>query len=144
MDGEGIERRRLRVYLAGPISKGDVWENIYLGLKWGRALLKDGFAPYIPHLDAYLTLHPGTAPENEPDQWKSLLEWDLEWVKVSEAVLRLPGVSTGADLECERAESEGIPVFRLVQDDVAMRQWDQGYMLLTDFANLKDLRGVRL
>lgn len=112
---ESIERRRLRVYVAGPISKGDTVENVWNGIRVGRQLLKLGFAPYVPHLDAYMTLNAsanfGGTEEEVSDQWRMLLEWDLEWVLASEAVLRLPGESKGADLECMRAEAHGIPVF---------------------------------
>lgn len=108
-----FERRRLKVYVAGPISKGDVFENIMLGLRWGRTMLKDGLAPYIPHLDAYMTLNPGTPPEEgNPDSvWNSLLEWDLEWVASSDVVFRIAGESSGADLEVAVAKSLGIPIF---------------------------------
>lgn len=115
MQPEGIERRRLRVYVAGPISKGDTVENVWNGIRVGRKLLQLGFAPYIPHLDAYLTLNAAAnfAPDDDGPsaQWRMLLEWDLEWVFASEAILRLPGESRGADLECARAEAHGIPVF---------------------------------
>jgi len=113
-----IERRRLRVYVAGPISKGDVVENVWNGIRMGRELLNRGFAPYIPHLDAYLTLNAAAnyAEGEVSDQWRMLLEWDLEWVLASEAVLRLPGISKGADLECHRAEAHGIPVFRDIDE----------------------------
>lgn len=103
-----FERRRLRVYLAGPISKGDRLENIHLGLRWGRRMVQDGLAPYIPHLDAFMFL--GTDDAGSA-QWKALLEWDMEYVAQSEAVFRLPGESRGADLETEHAEALGIPVY---------------------------------
>ena len=113
MQRDEFERRRLRVYIAGPISGGDVWENVISGLRWGRRLLADGFAPYVPHMDAYMTLTPGatTEPTVDPFPWGALLEWDLEWVTTSEAVFRLSGVSKGADLEVDIASQQGIPVF---------------------------------
>jgi hypothetical protein len=46
-------------------------------------------------------------------------EWmriDLDWVAVADAVLRLPGPSKGADMECARAKELGIPVFYSVDD----------------------------
>jgi hypothetical protein len=119
-----FERRRLRVYIAGPISLGDVDENIRQGLEWGRTMLRDGLAPYIPHLDTFL--FGGT----NADEWHGLLEWDLEWVSVSEAVFRLPGESKGADLEVRMARELSIPVFH-------------SYGTLLDYAHLHGLRGKR-
>src|ERR1051326_8071478 len=110
-----FERRRLKVYVAGPISKGDVFENGVAGVRWGRRMLQDGLAPYVPHLDAYMTLSAGGAPPeaNSGDYtlWNSLLEWDLEYVASSDAVFRIDGESRGADLECKVARELGIPVF---------------------------------
>lgn len=108
---EEFERRRMRVYVAGPISKGDVFENVMLGIRWGRRLLFDGLAPYVPHLDAYMTLTPGQEPTSEVTAWNTFLEWDLEWVASSEAVFRIKGASKGADLEVAVAKELGIPVY---------------------------------
>lgn len=115
---DSFERRRLRVYVAGPISKGDVWENVITGIRWGRTMLRDGLAPYVPHLDAYLTLEPGQAPpEDGHSTWNALLEWDLEWVSVSDAIFRIAGESRGADLECNVATKLGIPVYHEAKHD---------------------------
>lgn len=140
---ESFERRRLRVYVAGPISRGDVWENVMLGLRWGRLLLSSGLAPYIPHLDAYLTLNPGTPPGEDPSaQWNSLLEWDLEWVAASDAVFRIPGASTGADLECRVARELGIPVFNAQY--AFATTGDIAYQDLMSFARERGLGGKRI
>lgn len=127
-----FERRRLRVYIAGPISKGDVFENVMSGLRWGRRALEDGLAPYIPHLDAYLTLAPGQPPDGK-SKWNSLLEWDLEWVSVSDAIFRIEGESKGADLECEVALGLGIPVWR-----------EHEYEAMLAWAKFNELAGVRV
>lgn len=137
---EGIERRRLRVYLAGPMTKGSTFGNVVHAITWGKQLLADGFAPYIPQLDAFMML-----ADDEPKvEWPTFLEWDLEWVKVSEAVLRLPGESKGADLEVERAMGEGIPIFLVNEQTKHRPELDYGYGMLKDYAVLKDLTGVRL
>jgi hypothetical protein len=106
-----MEHRRLRVYIAGPISLGDTAKNIETGLEWGRTMLRDGLAPYIPHLDTFLGVDPSITPGTHKSQWNGLLEWDIEWVAVSEAFFRIPGESKGADLEMKVARECGIPVF---------------------------------
>jgi hypothetical protein len=45
--------RRTRIYVAGPISKGDVLVNVKRGIDAGTTLLAAGFAPMIPHLSYY-------------------------------------------------------------------------------------------
>lgn len=101
---------RKRVYVAGPISLGPIRENIRTATVAGMALLKAGYAPLVPHLTCYMG---GAIPEALPggtraEDW---YETDLPWVSVSQAVLRLPGESVGADKEVALAESLGIPVF---------------------------------
>ncbi|MES2156011.1 MAG: DUF4406 domain-containing protein [bacterium] len=125
-----IERRRLRVYVAGPISS-DVFEGVHRGMRAGRQLFLDGLAPYVPHWDALLFLPEGN--------WKPYLEWDLEYVALMEAVWRLEGESAGADLECDRALALGIPVFYEGDEDMVDEYED-----LLDFAALQGLRGKQV
>lgn len=118
---------RQRVYIAGPISKGDLAANINQATEAFLALAKAGFAPMCPHWSSFsggakvfaspfAGLAVGTvyavagANPNEltHGDWLAI---DLEWVRVSDAVLRLPGESTGADLEVAEAVRRGIPVF---------------------------------
>lgn len=104
--------------------------NIKKGIEYGKMMLRDGLAPYIPHLDTFM-FKPEQAlvnPESGESEWKGLLEWDLEWVAASEALFRIAGESTGADLEVEVARSLGIPVFF-------------NYAMLLDYAFLKGLTG---
>lgn len=132
-----FERRRLRVYVAGPISKGDVFDNIVRAIKFGRQMVHDGLAPYIPHFDAYMfAWGDGTGANTEEISWNGYLEWDLEWVATAEAVFRVAGESRGADLEAEIAFGLGIPVFYDDPDGL-------GYAALLDFAEGKGLTGVR-
>jgi hypothetical protein len=97
-----FERRRLRVYVAGPMS-ADMFDGVQRGIRWGRQMFLDGLAPFIPHFDAFWFLPDG--------HWEQYLTYDLEWVSVSEAVFRLEGESRGADKECAVAEELGIPVY---------------------------------
>lgn len=111
---------RKRVYVAGPISKGDLNANLAQARAAGQALLKAGLAPYVPHLTCYWS---GNTPELLPDgttheDWMGV---DLPWVAVSDAVLRLPGESKGADLEEAMADRYGIPVFHSL-DEVLLWQ----------------------
>jgi hypothetical protein len=106
---------RLRIYVAGAISKGDRYLNVHAGILAGRELVRLGYAPMVPHLDAYMYLGGAELA------WSDALDWDLSWVAVSDAVLRLPGESQGADIECEFAAENGIPVFHDIEDIVSWK-----------------------
>lgn len=125
-----------RVYIAGPISKGDLAANLNQATAAFVALAKAGFAPFCPHWSVYskpaietcLTSAIPSEPvvycyatRNGNDEMTHA-DWigiDLPWVAVSDAVLRLPGESAGADAETAHADSLGIPVFHSVAALVA-------------------------
>lgn len=117
----GVRSVRKRIYLAGPISKGDLAENINQATRAFLALMRAGLAPLCPHWSPYAggaIVHPTTAtvyalaerlPAGTTHQdWMGV---DLPWVAAADAVLRLPGESVGADQEVAEAERLGIPVF---------------------------------
>lgn len=114
-----------RVYIAGPISKGDLLHNIRQADEAFRLLVLAGFAPFNPMWSAFSgsaqramqfaggNVVIGVATQNgglrlSHSDW---LGTDLPWVEVAHAVLRLPGESNGADMETAHAIAHGIPVF---------------------------------
>jgi hypothetical protein len=101
---------RTRVYIAGPISKGALEDNIRQATEAALSLIRAGYAPLCPHLSCFMGGHlPQVLPGGTTaDDW---YEADLPWVAVADAVLRLPGESLGADLEVECAAEAGIPIF---------------------------------
>lgn len=95
---------RLRIYISGPITKGDRVQNFAQACAAQQRLMEDGHAPLNPMLSM---MHP-SAWNIEHGVW---LACDLPWVECADAVLRLPGDSAGADEECGHARVRGIPVF---------------------------------
>ena len=95
---------RPRIYISGPITKGDRDVNFQQAADAHKALMTAGYAVLNPMLTMRL---PG-AFEIPHDTW---IANDLPWVAVADAVLRLPGESRGADIECEHALIHGVPVF---------------------------------
>ena len=93
-----------RVYVAGPITKGDQFRNIWNGVLAGEQLLRAGYAPYVPHLN--YTWH--MMWPHDTAQWYAL---DNEWLRLCDALVRLPGDSDGADAETELAYRLNIPVY---------------------------------
>lgn len=126
--------KALRIYIAGPISKGDLLHNVKQSDAAFERLAKAGLAPFNPMWSVYAggaVAHrfPGDLAEiNAVGTRMSRLafthaEWlrvDLPWVEASHAVLRLPGESTGADRETTHARQHGIPVF---EDIAELEAW---------------------
>lgn len=99
----------MRVYIAGPITKGERTTNIRNAILAGDAVFKAGHFPYIPHLDFLWEM---VAPSSYEDR----LRLDFAWLSVCDALIRLPGPSAGADREVVEAMRLGLPVFNGVEE----------------------------
>src|SRR5689334_9793045 len=97
----------ITVYIAGPYTSPDPCENTNRAIKMADQLLARGFAPFVPHLSHFWHTV-------SPKPYQTWIDYDLEWVKRCDCVLRLCGESKGADGEVALAESIGIPVFETV------------------------------
>ena len=106
----------MRVYIAGPYTKGDVAVNVRRAIQAGQEILDAGHSPYIPHLTHFWHFL-------IPAPWEQWIKHDEAWIGVCHAVLRLEGESVGADGEVKLAESLGIPVFH---DMALLLQWLRG------------------
>jgi len=94
----------MRVYIAGPYTKGDVAVNVKKAILAAAEVANMGHTPYLPHLTHFWHLV-------APQPWEFWIKLDAEWLKVCDCVLRLDGESKGADMEVELAKSLGKPVF---------------------------------
>ncbi len=104
-EGAAGMKRRTRVYVSGPmLGSGNPYANIERGLNAAMALFDRGYAPYIPHLNAIMEMTKGLRGR---DEW---LELDKSFVLACDCLLRLDGVSPGADMEVAWAVAAGIPV----------------------------------
>jgi len=100
---------RAKIYVAGPYTKGDVAQNVASALTAAEELVARGFAPFVPHLTHFWHIfhyHPY-------EFWLSL---DKEFLLCCDGLLRLPGVSNGADEETATAIDAQMPVFYSVED----------------------------
>lgn len=93
----------LRVYIASAYTKGDTAVNVKVQLDMFNELATKGYAPFAPLWSHYQHIV-------HPLPYETWLALDLEWVKQCDVVLRIPGVSSGADREVAFAEERGIPV----------------------------------
>jgi hypothetical protein len=92
------------VYLAAPYSSDPVG-NTRQAIESGMDLWQSGLvAVVIPHLSLLSDL---VRPMPSADWYR----FDLDIVEHCDAVLRLGGDSTGADVEVDCAHQHGIPVF---------------------------------
>lgn len=98
----------MKVYIAGPYTKGDVAINVRDAIIAGDTVYKAGHHPFIPHLTHFWHMVcPGPY-----EQWIAI---DLEWLPDCQALIRLPGASSGADNEVNAAVKLGIPVYFSVE-----------------------------
>src|SRR5205085_5598830 len=93
-----------KIYVAGPYTKGDVAANVFNAIKVANDLANLGFAPYVPHFTHFWHM----MFQRPYEFW---LELDNQYLPCCDAILRLPGESSGADKEVELAKSLGKPVF---------------------------------
>ena len=105
-----------KVYVAGAISAPSIEDglkNIRKGIVAGAELLKLGYSPYVPHLDYQFNLVQDKVHIDVETYYKH----DLEWLKLCNCMLVLPGweSSRGVNNEIEIAEQCGIPIYFSVE-----------------------------
>lgn len=101
-----------KVYVAGPYTQGDTAMNVRNAYEAANRLADLGFAPFVPHATHFWHML-------FPRPYGFWLELDNEFLPCCQAVLRLPGSSSGADKEVALAKSIGIPVFTDIDSLVA-------------------------
>lgn len=100
----------MRIYIAGPYTKGDVAVNVNKAIQAADKLIDKGHLPYVPHI-----LHLWHLMSPKPyDFW---MFHDVSIVRHwAEAILRLEGVSPGADNEMDIAKSIGLTRYYDIDD----------------------------
>lgn len=104
-----MNQQKIKVYVAGSYTKGDVAVNVKNALDAANLLVEAGFYPFVPHLTHFWHMA-------HPRPYEFWLELDNLFLPACDALLRLPGESSGADKEVELAIKLKIPVFRVVPD----------------------------
>jgi len=101
--------KQLFVYIASPYSIGDKLTNVKKSLEVANILMNKGFTPYAPLLNHFQN---EMFPRPEID-W---LVFDVSWISKCDALLRLPGRSSGADQEISVANMIRKPVFYSIEE----------------------------
>lgn len=99
----GHAERAPLIYVAAPYTKPDPVENTHSVIRIADALLDVGVAPLVPHLSLMWHLV-------SPKPYYRWLEYDRQLLLRCDVLLRVPGDSDGATLECAVAEMHGIDV----------------------------------
>jgi hypothetical protein len=99
----------MKIYIAGPYSKGDTAQNVRDAIYAGNYVAHLGHTVFIPHLTHFWHLV-------LPNDYEFWMAQDDAWLRVCDAVLRLEGESSGADREVMVAESLGLPIYYSVFD----------------------------
>jgi hypothetical protein len=111
----GTNGERMRhVYVAGPYTAPtaqQIQENVDRAIDAGNALLDAGLFPYVPHLSHY-------QHQRKQQHYEVWMALDLSVIRRMDALLRLPGASSGADREVALAKEIGIPVLWSVDECV--------------------------
>lgn len=94
----------MKVYIAGPYTKGDVALNVRAAIEAGNELLDAGHQPFVPHLTHFWHML-------FPQPYEKWIALDLVWLPHCEALIRLPGKSSGADGEVQAARKLGLAIF---------------------------------
>jgi len=100
----------MRIYIAGPYTKGDAAINVRNAVWAGNYVAHLGHVPFIPHLTHFWHM---MIPHEDINFW---YQQDLEWLKQCQALLRIEGESAGADNEVLVARELGMPVYTSVFD----------------------------
>lgn len=102
--------KRPLVYIASPYTKGDVAENVRVSCQMFDILLSSGLlnpiAPLWSHFQQIFY----------PRQYEEWMAYDFAIIERCDAVLRLPGESSGADREVAVCVGLGKPVFYTLRD----------------------------
>jgi hypothetical protein len=101
------EQNRKWLYVAAPYTNPDPVLNTHKVLHVANALIEhSSWLPIVPHL----TLLWHAVTPKPIDEW---YDYDLTLIRRCNALLRLPGPSTGADAEVDFARRLAIPVYNL-------------------------------
>lgn len=100
-----------RLYIAGPYS-ADPEACTLRAIDAFHAVLDLGLYPFLPHFTHYAHLR-------RPRPYEDWMALDFGWLDACHALLRLPGMSPGADREVARANEMGIPVFTNMEEVAA-------------------------
>ncbi|RPJ25221.1 MAG: DUF4406 domain-containing protein [Chloroflexi bacterium] len=106
----------MKIYIAGPYTKGDTAMNVRASIHAQDAIESMGHMAYNPMLSHFQHL---VIPHRDVNYW---YEKDIKWLKECDALLRLEGESLGADREVMIASDLGMPIYHSVFEIPKVRE----------------------
>jgi hypothetical protein len=94
------------VYIASPYSIGCKEENVNKQIDFAELIMLLGHCPIIPLYSHYHELR-------HSHDYKEWIEIDKAKILKCDMLVRLPGESKGADIECQFAYEHNIPIIKL-------------------------------
>src|SRR6266704_1380889 len=107
----------MKVYIAGPLTGDPVTmeKNVQAAMRAGCELMMLGYQAFVPH-SSYFMVEFAKKFHLYVPTWEDWITLDLAMLNTFDALIRLPGLSNGADLEVARAKELKIPVFYSIKD----------------------------
>lgn len=99
-----MKQKKKIVYIASPYTIGDHAINVKRQIDMVDILMSAGFVPFAPLYSHFQHMV-------HPRPYEDWMEMDFIWISVCDCVLRLDGVSKGADDEVAHAIELDKPVF---------------------------------
>lgn len=101
----------IKVFIAGPYTKGDRDENLNKMIDTTNELINHGFNPLPLNLCYHLVEY-----KHKRENYVDWIEITSQWVEKCDCLLRLTGQSSGADGEVDLAKKLNIPVFMILMN----------------------------
>lgn len=101
------------IYIAGPYSGAtpeEIQENVNSAIFYGEAVMDVlGCIPFVPHFFHWWD-------SLSPKPYNFWLQLDLNYLDRCDVVFRIPGKSSGADIEVQYAEDNFLPVVYSIEE----------------------------
>ena len=101
--------KKLKVFISSPYTLGNKEVNVKNSLFVANTLMDMNITPFAP----LLTHYQNELFLRDEEDW---LAWDIEWMLTCDVVLRLPGLSQGADNEVKIAIQNRMPVLYSIDE----------------------------
>lgn len=119
-----------KVYVAGAMSGNELeyLRNLRKGIRLSVEVLQAGYIPFSPFIDYpfFLALR-----EDEEITGEQIKNYSMEWLKVCDAILLVPGWenSKGTKAEIEKAIELNIPIFTSLEE--LRKNFEEGVISVT-------------
>lgn len=107
--------KQFYVYVAGPLSS-DMAMGTHNAVKAAATIFDRGHFPFVPHI---LILWQLVSPQT----YEEAMRMCFAWLRKCDALVRLPGHSSGSDREVQLATEIGIPVFFGMEELMKSPMW---------------------